>query len=122
MPELQYLDSIYVERAEQSDTIATIAVPNGATIPLTAAQVVAARVEPAGNTGRSRIITTLEIWIEAQGTVDQYRQYFADSLLAALTRKTTQVRALTEELDRLLADQGAKAVVESEIGATGQKS
>ncbi|MFA5202969.1 MAG: hypothetical protein WC708_00950 [Lentisphaeria bacterium] len=129
---LGYLESSHVYRSDSDEIIAKLKLPHGGgtkecEIPLTAEQVVSAKIEPHGNFGRSKITITLTIQVEAQGTPEEHRDYFARCLLAKINQQrerlskiTEQLRETLEDKNKLEADLRAKAVVESALLATGQ--
>lgn len=127
---LDYLESSHVYRSDYGETIAKVKLPQGGgtkehEIPLTAEQVVSAKIEPHGNFGRSKITIILTIQVEAQGTPEEYKNYFAKCLLAKVNQQkeqldnmTRQLSELTADKNRLEADLRAKSVVESALLAT----
>jgi hypothetical protein len=128
---LDYLESSSVYRSDNSETIAKLKLPCDGTkkyeVPLTAEQIVSAKIEPHGNFGRSKITVTLTIQVEAQGTPEEYRDYFAKCLLARINQQkeqldktTRQLREALDDKNKLEADLRAKAVVESALLATSQ--
>ena len=129
---LGYLENQCVYRSDSDETIAKIKLPHdGKTkeceVPLTAEQVVSAKIEPHGNFGRSKITITLTIQVEAQGTPEEYRDYFAKCLLARINQQKEQLNKTVKQLRETLADKNeleadlrAKAVVESALLATNQ--
>ena len=129
---LGYLENQCVYRSDSDEIIAKIKIPHdGKTkeheVPLTAEQIVSAKIEPHGNFGRSRITVTLTIQVEAQGTPEEYRDYFAKCLLARINQQKEQLSKTTKQLrealdgkNKLEADLRAKAVVESALLATSQ--
>lgn len=119
---LKYLDSPHVSRGEIYDFVATIKLPDGEEIPLTAEQVVEAKIEDHGNFGRSKIIVSLEIVIEAQGTPEAYKIYFEKALLKNIQdlreshSKLLKINhGIREERDKLASDARAAAVREVSI-------
>jgi len=128
--DIKYLESPYVRWAADDARVADIQLPDGTKLSLTAEQVVSAVVTPHGNTGRSKITVAIAIDVEAQGTVEQYRQYFLRSLLetvrskdAALSSIGLRLATVVADRDRLAADERARQVVESaRIAAAGQPS
>lgn len=129
---LDYLRNTHVYRLDNGETIATLKVPSDGTsrdceIPLTAEQIISAKVEPHGNLGRSKITFTLTIQVEALGTAEKYREYFSECLLDKINRQTElinsaakKLREVSAEKELLEADLRAKSVVESALLATGR--
>lgn len=129
---LGYLENSHVYCSDDDEIIAKLKLPHGSgtkecEIPLTAEQVASAKIEPHGNFGRSKITITLTIQVEAQGTPEEYKDYFAKCLLAKIDQQKEQLDKITEQLREMLvnknkleADLRAKAVVESALLATSQ--
>lgn len=129
---LGYLESSHVYRSDSDEIIAKLKLPHGGgtkecEIPLTAEQIISAKIEPHGNFGRSKITIILTIQVEAQETPEEYRSYFARCLLTKINQQKEQLEKMGRQLRELITDKNcleadlrAKAVVESALLATGQ--
>jgi hypothetical protein len=118
--DLEYLQSQCVQRIDEEESICQIVTPRGEKIPLTAEQIVHAKVEQHGNFGQSRIKVTLNIEIQADGNAEYYRDFFAKCLLAAVQKQRKEISTLKttniEQHNKILqleSDARAADVVES---------
>lgn len=118
---LEYLQSEHIRRSENDgDFICKVITSRGEKVPLTAEQIVHAKVEPHSNFGQSKIKVTLEIEIQAEGTAEYYQKFFAKCLLATIQKQREEIDILkskhTEQriqIEKFESDARAAAVVES---------
>jgi hypothetical protein len=129
---LDYLKNANVYQLHNGETIAKLKIPsdevgNSCEIFLTAEQIVSAKIEPHGNFGRSKVTFTLSVQVQAIGTVEEHREYFARCLLDKINRQTEiidstakKLREVSASKELLEADLRAKSVVESALLAVSQ--
>jgi hypothetical protein len=86
-------DSEHVRWAEATPVVATVTLPDGVTIPLTAEELVTATIVAHPNSGRSKITVGLTVELEVGGAPDVIRANFARALLAAIRDRDATIKA-----------------------------